>query len=171
MYNYSFLINFADKDNNLFVKVEYYKYYVQKEADGSEVKELGEDFGFYETESKFYGGNAVKDIPKRDWNDEDGDDEFVPDEPKYKAFEMSVKFGYKGDFGSANAKMKALQDYLSKGTMKVYDSYNRIGRQNVRFVEISDDAELVRDKEDGDILIITIKLKANDPRTEITLTK
>lgn len=157
--------------------MKYYKYYVQKEMDKPSttpqpaVKELGEDFGFYETESKFYGGNAVKEVPKRDWHDEDGDDEFVPSEQKYKAFEMEVKFGYKGDKFSANDKLKALQDYLSGGTMKVYDSYNRIGRQNVRFEEISDDAELVRDSEDGDILIITVKLKVNDPRTSITLTK
>lgn len=151
--------------------MKYYKYYIQKEADGSEVKELGEDFEFYEMESKFYGGNTVKDVPKRDWYDEDGDDEFVPDEQKYKAFEMDVKFGYKGDMGSANAKLKALQDYLNGGTMKVYDSYNQIGRQDVRFVSIDDDAELVRDEEDGDILVVTIKLKVNDPKTEITLSK
>lgn len=157
--------------------MKYYKYYVQKETGKpsttpqATVRELGEDFGFYETESKFYGGNAVKEVAKRDWHDEDGDDEFVPSEQKYKAFEMEVKFGYKGDQFSANAKLKALQDYLSGGTMKVYDSYNRIGRQNVRFEEISDDAELVRDSEDGDILIITVKLKVNDPRTSIILTK
>lgn len=150
--------------------MKYYKYYVQKETDGAAVKELGEDFGFYETESKFYGGNEVKDPPKREWLDEDGDDEFVPAEQKYKAYDMEVKFGYKGTMFSANAKLKVLQDYLNGGTMKVYDSYNRIGRQNVRFEGISDDAELVRDT-DGDILIITMKLKVNDPRTEITLSK
>lgn len=151
--------------------MKYYKFYIQKETAGSEVKELGEDFGFYETECKFYGGNAVKDVAKRDWHDEDGDDEFVPDEQKYKAFEMQVKFGYKGGQFSANDKLEALQDYLNGGTMKVYDSYNNIGRQNVRFEGISDDAELVRDADDGDILIVTVKLKVNDPKTKITLTK
>lgn len=151
--------------------MQYYKFYIQKESDGAPVKELGEDFGFYETESKFYGGNTVKDLPKRDWYDEDGDDEFVPDTLKYKAYDAEVKFGYKGDRFTANDKLKALQDYLNGGTMKVYDSYNRIGRQNVRFEGIPDDAELVRDEEDGDILIITVKFKVNDPKTDITLTK
>lgn len=149
--------------------MEYYKYFVQKETDGAAVKELGADFEFFEMESKFYGGGTVKDVPKRDWYDEDGDDEFVPDEQKYKAFEMEVKFGYKGDINTANAKLKALQDYLNGGTMKVYDSYNRIGRQNVRFESISDDAELVRSDTDGDILVITVKLKVNDPVTEVEL--
>lgn len=151
--------------------MKYYKFYIQKETTGSAVKELGEDFGFYETESKFYGGNAVKEVAKRDWYDEDGDDEFVPEQQKFKAFEAEIKFGYKGDMNTANGKLKALQDYLYGGTMKFYDSYNRVGRQNVRFEEISDDAELVRNTDDGDILIITLKLKVNDPKTEITLTK
>lgn len=151
--------------------MKYYKFYIQKETDGAEVKELGEDFGFYEMECKFYGGKAVKDVPKRDWYDEDGDDEFVPEELKYKAFEMDIKFGYKGDMFTANDKLDALQDYLDGGTMKIYDSYNHIGRQNVRFVEIPDDAELVRDKDDGDILVVTVKLKVNDPRTAIKLEK
>lgn len=151
--------------------MKYYKFYIQKESSGSAVKELGEDFDFYETESKFYGGGAVKDVAKRDWHDEDGDDEFVPEEQKYKAYEMEVSFGYKGDMNTANAKLKALKDYLNGGTMKVYDSYNRIGRQGVRFEEISNDAELVRDETDGDILIIKVRLKVNDPVTDITLTK
>lgn len=151
--------------------MKYYKFYVQKERSDAPVMEMGEDFGFYETESKFYGLNEVKDLPKRTWYDEDGDDEFVPDEMKYKAYEMSVKFGYKGTKFSANAKVKALQDYLSGGTFKFYDSYNSVGRQNVRFSGISDDAELVRDDTDGDILIVTVKMKVNDPRTDITLNK
>lgn len=151
--------------------MKYYKFYIQKEAANAKVMELGENFGFYEMECKFYGGKAVKDPPKRDWYDEDGDDEFVPDNPKFKSFEMDIKFGYKGDMFSANEKLEKLQDYLVPGTMKVYDSYNNIGRQNVRFIEIPDDAELVRDKDDGDILVVTIKLKVNDPRTKITLSK
>lgn len=149
--------------------MKYYKFYIQKEADDAVVKELGADFDFYEMECKFYGGNAVKDVAKRDWHDEDGDDEFVPDEQKYKAFEMQIKFGYKGGMYSANDKLKVLQDYLNGGTMKIYDSYNSIGRKDVRFVGISDDAELVRDTDDGDILCVNIKLKINDPKTEVFL--
>lgn len=151
--------------------MKYYKFYVQKETDGAAVKEMGEDFGFYETESKFYGGNEVKGVAKRDWHDEDGDDEFAPKAQKYKAYEMSVKFGYKGSKFTANDKLEALKDYLNGGTMKFYDSYNMVGRQNVRFEGIPDDAELVRDTEDGDILIVTVKLKVNDPKTNIKLSK
>lgn len=147
--------------------MDYYKFYIQKDAGDTDVKELGADFGFYETESKFYGGGTAKDVAKRDWPDEDGDDEYVPEALYLKAYDMEVKFGYKGDKYSANAKLKTLQDYLCGGTMKLYDSYHAIGRQGVRFEAIDDDAELVRDDVDGDILIIKVKWKVNDPRTEI----
>lgn len=151
--------------------MDYYKYYIQKEETGSSVKELGEDFGFYEMECKFFGGNEAKDVPKREWYDENGDDEFVPAEQKYKSFEIDVKFGYKGKMNSANAALNKLRDYLNGGTMKIFDTYNNTGRQNVRFLSINDEAELIRDKEDGDILLITAKFKVNDPVTDIYLTR
>lgn len=151
--------------------MNYYKFYIQKEAEGSAVCELGEDFGFYETSCNFYGGGTVKDVPSRDWHDEDGDDEYVPATQRFKAYEMEVGFGYKGGQFTANSALASLKSYLSGGTMKIYDSYNRIGRQNVRFMEISDDATLVRDSDEGDILIIKVKFKVNDPVTDIVLTK
>ena len=152
--------------------MEYYEFYIQKESEGSAVKDTVEDFGMYEVQSKFYGGREVKEPARREWRDEDGDDEFVPSSPVFKAQEMEIKFAYKGAMSSANDKLEAFIKYLSEGgTMKTYDSYNRIGRRNVRFVSVSDDAELVRDSVDGDILVFTVKLKVNDPVTDIKLQK
>lgn len=149
--------------------MKYYKYYIQKEADGSAVKETGADFDIYEVESKFYGCVSAKELPKRSWNDEHGDDEFVPDDLMMESLTHTVKFGYKGDKFSANKAIKSFLDYLSKGgSMKIYDEYNGIGRQHVRFSSMSDDATLVRDEE-GDILIFTVSLKVNDPVTDIVL--
>ncbi len=152
--------------------MEYYKFYIQKESAGSTVIDTVEAFGMYEVQSKFYGGREVKEPAKREWRDEDGDDEFVPSTPVFKAQEMEIKFAYKGAMSSANGKLETFIKYLSEGgTMKIYDSYNGIGRQEVRFVSVADDAELVRDSEDGDILVFTVKFKANDPVTNITLSK
>ncbi len=145
-----------------------------KNASGDDypVMELGADFSLFETESKFYGNRAVKDIPSRSWNDEDGDDEFVPSTYKYKAYEMQVKLACKGEPRSANDVLTKFKAYLSGGTFKVYDSYLGIGRQSVRFVEIPDDATLFRHYGGKDeALIITLKLKVNDPTTDITLQK
>ena len=151
--------------------MKYYKYYIQKEADGSPVKEKAEDFNIYEVDSKFYGGASAKELPKRNWNDEHGDDEFVPSNLMMESVSHSVKFGYKGDKYSANKALKDFIDYLSNGgSMKIYDEYNKIGRQHVRFSSVSDDAELVRSDE-GDILIFTVNLKVNDPVTDVVLGK
>lgn len=152
--------------------MEYYKFYIQKESAGSTVIDTVERFGMYEVQSKFYGGREVKEPAKREWRDEDGDDEFIPSTPVFKAQEMEVRFAYKGTMSSANGKLEGFIKYLSDGgTMKIYDSYNGIGRQNVRFVSVPDDAELVRDSVDGDILVFTVKFKVNDPVTNITLSK
>lgn len=152
--------------------MKYYKFYIQKESEGAAVKETGADFNVYETQCKFYGGGEVKDLAKREWHDEHGEDEFVPDEMKFKSQEMEVKFSYKGNKNSANNVIKTFMNYLSTGgAMKIFDEYNQVGRQNVRFVSISDDAELIRNDSEGDILIFTVKFKVNDPVTNITLSK
>ena len=157
--------------------MEYYKFYIQKEGTDSTgasypVKELGEDFKLYEVESKFYGNAAVKDIPTRSWHDEDGDDEFVPETYKYKSYEMSVKLACKGDSMSSNTTIKALKDYLSGGQFEIFDTFNGIGRQHVRFVEIPDDAVLYRHYlGEEECLVFTLKMKVNDPKTDITLKK
>ena len=54
--------------------------------------------------------------------------------------------------------------------MKIYDEYNKIGRQHVRFKSLNDSADLFRD-DDGDILVFTVNFKVNDPVTDITLKK
>ena len=157
--------------------MDYYKFYIQKEGKDSTgaaypVKELGEDFKLYEVESKFYGNLTVKDLPNRSWHDENGDDEFVPDVYKYKAYEMSVKLACQGKPMTSNTTIKALKDYLSGGQFEIYDTFNGIGRQHVRFVEIPDDAKLYRHKYGVDeCLVFTLKMKVNDPVTDVTLKK
>jgi len=153
------------------------KIYIQKiiEEDGtSETKETGQDFGFYGMEIPFTMQAEAKEPSKNDWKDEDGDDEYIPEDGlRMQAFEIELKLGYKGTKDTANAKLEALLKYLtgrdgSGARMKIYSTYTKIGYNEVRFVSISDDAELVRDA-DGDILVVTITLKVNDPVTKVVL--
>lgn len=154
------------------------KIYVQKIAgDGlaeAEVKELGADFGFYGMEIPFVLAADVKEPSKNDWKDEDGDDEYLPAEGlRLSAFDFELKLGYKGSRDSANARLEALLEYLTgrDGTgprFKIYSTYTGKGYNDVRFSGLSDDAELVRD-DGGDILVVTITLKVNDPATRVVL--
>lgn len=153
------------------------KLYIQKITNSDtepETKETGSDFGFYGMEIPFKMQYSVKDPEKNDWADEDGDDEYIPDGGlKMQAFEIEIKLGYKGDKKTANDRLQNLLNYLTGrdgtgSTMKLYSTYTGIGYNDVRFKSISDDAELVRD-DDGDILIIKVTLKVNDPITRVVL--
>lgn len=156
------------------------KIYVQKmtaeDEPAAQVRELGSDFGFYGMEIPFVPFGEAKEPSRNDWKDEDGDDEYLPESGlKMQAFEVGIKLGYKGSKDSANGKIAALLDYLTgrDGTgprMKIYSTYTKIGYNDVRFVSLDDDAELVRSG-DGDILVITVTLKVNDPATRVTLSK
>lgn len=152
--------------------MQYYKVYIQSEKADSSVLETIEDFGMYCMDIPFKMVDKAKEPAKRTWYDEDGDDEYIPSSGlRSEAYEMTVKFGFKGDKFAATSALGLFLTYLRQaGLMKMYCDYTLVGRQHVRFVSISDDAELVRD-ETGDVLVIKITFKVNDPITDIALSK
>lgn len=120
---------------------------------------------------KLYG--EAKELPSHDWKDEDGDDEYVPDELKIASYEMDVEFVYKGEMNTANTNIKDFLDYLTGrgGTgaeLMVYDTYTKIGRQHVRFVKVDDDV-FWRSEGNEDVVVFVVTFKVNDPVTDITL--
>lgn len=146
--------------------MDYYKIYLQKETDGAEAKETIADFGMYCMEDPFVLYSEVKDVTKRSWYDENGDDEYIPGNGLcIQSYENSVKFGFKGDEFGANEKLRSFLDYLRSGVMKMYCEFNKVGRQHVRFKSVKQ--TLYRDSEDGDLLIVTVVFKFNDPVTDI----
>ena len=52
--------------------------------------------------------------------------------------------------------------------MSFYSTYLGFGRRKVRFEDIDDDAELIREGVGGDILIFKITFKVNDPVYDVT---
>lgn len=133
------------------------------------------DWGIVCKDFPFKLHGEAKELPSHDWKDEDGDDEYVPDELKIAAYEIEVEFAYKGAMDSANANIKGFLDYLTGrgGTgaeLMVYDTYTKIGRQNVRFVSVDDDV-FYRQEEGGDVVVFVVAFKVNDPVTDITLNK
>ena len=126
---------------------------------------------------KLYGD--AKELPVRNWKDKDGDDEYIPSVLPIEAYEMEVEFAYKGDMNSANEKIREFLDYLTgrDGTgaeFSVYDTYTRIGRQHVRYVGVEEDV-FFRGKKSStygyDVVVFVVKMKVNDPVTDITLSK
>lgn len=151
--------------------MEYYKIYMQLDTDGATVKETISDFGLYCMEIPFSVAQSAKELTTRDWYDEDGTDFYMPGSGlKMSAYEMKVKFGYKGDKFSANEKINDFLGYLRQGAMKMYCNYTKIGRRNIVLSKIDDSATLVREDQDGDLLIFAVIFKVYDPVTDIVPT-
>ena len=160
------ILIFASKKYTHFM--EYYKIYMQLDTDGATAKETISDFGLYCMEIPFSVAQSAKDLTARDWYDEDGTDFYMPvNGLKMSAYEMKVKFGYKGDKFSANEKINGFLSYLKQGAIKMYCDYTKIGRTNVVLSKIDDSATLVREDKDGDLLIFTVIFKVYDPVTDI----
>ena len=151
--------------------MECYKVYIKQDKSGTSVVETIGDFGLYCVDIPFKPAGDVKDVVSRDWKDDNGVDEYIPaDGLKMSAYEIDVKFGYKGNKLGANKAISSLLSCLTAGYVSIYDTYTGIGRQKVRLVKLNDNAELVRD-DDGDILIFSVTLKVCDPITNISLSK
>lgn len=108
-----------------------------------------------------------KDIASRDWPDENGDDEFIPETPVFKAYEIDCEFVFIGTHGTANTSITNFISYLANaGNFTIFDSYTQIGRQRVRYVSYSEKIFYRRDGE-NDIVVFSLKLKVNDPISNI----
>lgn len=151
--------------------MDYYKIYIKQEKPDASVIETIEEFGLYCVDIPFKPVSDVKEVTSRDWKDENGIDEYIPaDGLKLSAYDIDIKFGYKGDKFGANEAISSFIEFLISGYVSIYDTYTRIGRQKVRFMKLNDNAELVR-SDDGDILIFSATFKVCDPLTNISLSK
>ena len=141
------------------------------------------DFGIFCKSIPFKIFEKVKDPAKRSWYDEDGDDEYLPkDGLKTEAYSIKVEFGCKKiesvhDIAKYNAavddvreKVGSFLDFLKLGFFKLYSSYTRIGRQNVRLESVSESSKWKSD-ENVEYLVFEVTLKVNDPTTDVELTK
>jgi len=114
-----------------------------------------------------------KELPKRDWLDEDGEDTFFPSQLAMAAYDLDVEFGYKGAMDSANVAVRSFLDYLTgrdgSGTyLSVYDTYTKIGKRGVYVKGVKQDV-FVRNTSEGDVVTFTVTFRVTDPTTEITL--
>lgn len=145
----------------------YFRTYIQIEKYGSSVVDTISAFGMYCMSNPFKICSGVKEPVKRTWNDENGDDEYIPEDGLYmSSYENKVKFGFYGTAYGANERLKSFLKFLRGGMMNMYCEFNGIGRRHVRLKDV--DTELHRDTRSGeDILIVTITFKFNDPTTDV----
>lgn len=147
------------------------------------VCESVQEWGIWCKSIPFILAGKVKEPASHSWNDEDGDDEYIPAEGlKFEAYTMDVEFGckkltsaeaskYGGDaISDVRQKVGAFMEYLrTSGMMKLYSSHTRIGRQNVRLVQFHDNAKWYKDESGFEFLVFKVTFKVNDPVTNVVL--
>lgn len=114
-----------------------------------------------------------KDPYKNEWHDEHGDDEWV-DQLYYESIDFTVSFyvkAYDSEERSAVEQLrKQIDDFFGKiksGEFRIYDSYNGVGRQKVRYAGYSEEEFIRRD--DWARAIFQISFKINDPVTRMVM--
>lgn len=162
---FSFQALFLSKEMN-----EPYSILFQKMKSDAPVKDLLDNFGMVCTDFPLPSPGDVKDLPKRDWADEDGEDIFVPDTLPIKAYDIKISVCYEGTKGTAMDKLEMLLDYLTGADnygsrLKIYNAKTHTGRQDVYLTKISD-TELWQG-DDSEILEFNMELHVCDPKTRI----
>lgn len=78
----------------------------------------------------------TKELPKRDWYDEHGEDVYMPsDGQRFKAYDVDAKFLYVGTEANMKTELKNFIDFLygrnenGSPRLAVYDEYTKTGRR------------------------------------------
>lgn len=117
-----------------------------------------------------------KDLPKRDWYDENGEDFFMPsDGPKFKAYDLEVQFLYVGTEANMQSDINNFIKFLygqnvsGSPIMAVYDEYTKIGRQGI-YVQSVDNELFTYDNVNEDVIArFKVKFRVTDPVTDVVL--
>lgn len=138
------------------------------------------------TEVPFEVGAESKELYKNDWKDENGEETYIPTTIPMKAYDMKVKFAYKGAIASAYSALTNFRDFLigtaatyvtingtstladGGASLDLYFPYTGIGRTKCYLKQFSD-GEFVQSNKD-DVLEFTATFRVTDPITSITLT-
>lgn len=162
---------------------EYKKFLIQQQTfDGSTYTNVGDVvdtqaiYNVVCQDCPFKHLPETKDLAKRDWFDEDGEDVYIPsDGLKFKAYDMDVKFLYVGSESDMSQDIKGFINFLyGKNTngsplMSIYDEYTKTGRRGVHVKSVGNDLLYYSDVSSGVIASFRVVFRVTDPVTSITL--
>lgn len=139
----------------------------------------------------FKAGGKTKELPKRDWADEHGEDTYVPAKLMLEGYDAEFEMVYQGEELATNPfnlklafqQIDAFKKWLtgndtdagSGGELKIYSPYSTIGRQGCYLLEISDEDPVVQVKQAGgnvyheNVVTFKVKFRVTDPMTDVTL--
>ncbi|MCM1443675.1 MAG: hypothetical protein NC038_04050 [Paludibacter sp.] len=126
-----------------------------------------ERFGLWIKHNPFSLRPKPKNIISQTWQDEEGDDVYIPNKIYHEPYEVELEFIYYSEDDMANVNIIAFLKELEGRWLKIYDSYTGIGRQGVYMIECTEEPSFRR--RENDYVSFSVKFKVNDPDTDITL--
>lgn len=141
----------------------------------------------------FKAGGKTKDVAKRDWKDEHGDDAYLPDKLMFEAYDVEFEMAYQGKELASNAfnlslaatQIETFKKWLtgndtengSGSELSIYSPYAAIGRQKCYLLEISDESPCLMTKHESgnlyheNVVTFKVKFRVTDPMTNINLSE
>lgn len=156
---------------------DYKKFLIQQQTyDGSTYTDVGsvidtqEEYFVVCSECPFKILPTTKELAKRDWPDEDGEDVFMPaDGLKFKAYDLEVKFLYVGQKENMALDLNAFIEFIygkndnGSPLLAIYDEYTQQGRQGVYVLEVNNEFLAYDDANDGVVGEFKVKFRVTDP--------
>ncbi len=100
-----------------------------------------------------------KELFKRDWAEQQGDQEYIPATTMFKAYEQDLEFVCKGTLTMAGATIRTFLSYLMGSEFSLYSEYHNRGFR-CRYVGYDNKAYY---REGEDCVVFNIKVKINNP--------
>lgn len=150
---------------------DYKPFYIQAATDATAWDTR--DYGLVAQTQPYPDNIEIKEPYKNEWFDENGDDEYVS-ETYVKPMEIEVKFYIKtlaatntAPIDTLNTQKANFRAKIKSGYFKIYDSWQKIGFQKVRFVR---DSVEQRDIDNNTAwMIFSVTFKVDDPVTRMSL--
>lgn len=101
----------------------------------------------------------AKEMFKRDWADQQGDEEYVQAISVFKAYEQDLEFVYKGVLRTASEAIRTFLTYLQGAEFSLYDEYSQRGMR-CRYVSYDSKAHY---RSIDEVVVFTVKVKINNP--------
>ena len=155
---------------------------------GNVTKNTYTEWGIACCKVPFKAGGKTKELAKRTWYDEHGEDTYIPSSLKFEAYDAEFELAYAGqetasnafNLGKAFTQIDNFKKWLSGNgdsgaELKIYSPYATIGREGCYLLEISDeDPHVMLKQEKGNkyhenVVTFKVKFRVTDPFTNITL--
>jgi len=166
------------------------RYTLLMQKEGGSVVNSYTEWGIVCCKVPFKAGGKTKELAKRDWKDEHGEDVYIPNQLRMEGYDAEFELAYKGEELSSNAfnlskAARQIDDFKkwlsgndtengSGASLVVYSPYSTIGRK-CYLLEISDEDPCLMVKGEGgnmyneNVVTFKVTFRVYDPMTNIAL--